>query len=108
MTEQLTDRTVLEGAWQRYDAEFAEHVGEIVTPYEFIETDEQLHWVARIFMFAYGLGSVAGAQTAVPEEIPEEVDQNRVENIVDDVVDIHQSDEFTASAAGIGEDFLAE
>jgi hypothetical protein len=106
MSKPDTDREILEGAWRKYDDVFAEYVGEVVTPYDYLDTEEQVNWAARIFMFAYGLGSIAGAQTAGPDAIDEETDLERVEAIVDDVVDIHASDEFEMSNSRIREDFL--
>jgi len=38
----LSDRDLLEGAWGVYDEGFAEHVGEVVTPREFLDTDDDV------------------------------------------------------------------
>ena len=108
MTDHTSDRELLEETWQLYDVEFAEYVGEIVTPDEYLETDEQVDWAARIFMFAYALGSVAGARTADPDAVTGGTDLERVERIVDEVVAIHDSDEFEVSNERVHEDFLGE
>jgi hypothetical protein len=106
MTPPTTDRELLEAAWQTYDDEFAEHVGHVVTPDDYLDTDEQVDWAARVFMFAYALGSIAGANATDPDPIDAETDRERVETIVDHVVDIHESDAFAASNARVKADFL--
>jgi hypothetical protein len=106
MSELDTDRDLLEETWRKYDDEFAESVGDVITPYEYLDTEAQVNWAARIFMFAYGLGCVAGAQAAGSDAIDRVTDLERVEAIVDDIVDIHQSEEFEVSNARITEDLL--
>lgn len=106
MSDTPTDRDVLEAAWRYYDEAFADHVGDVVTPDEYVDTAEQVEWAARIFMFGYGLGAVAGARTVSPDQAAETPEGERVERIVEDVVDIHASDEFAMSNAGIVSDFL--
>ena len=106
MTELRTDRELLEEAWRAYDEKFAEYVGEVVTPYDYVDTEEQVVWSVRTFMFAYGLGVVAGAEAVASGE--RETDLERVETIVDEVVEIHASDAFDVSSERIVEDFLRE
>ena len=105
MTAPTTDRDHLEEAFRVYDEAFAAHVGEIVTPYEYLDHETQVDWAARIFMFAYGLGAVAHAQATDTRENGE-TDLERVEGIVDDVVDIHASDAFEVSTERVRQDFL--
>lgn len=107
MTTAETDRELLEEAFRAYDEAFAAHVGEIVTPEEYLDDEEQLAWLARVFVFAYGLGSVAGARF-VAEGADAEADAERVERIVDDVVSIHESDAFAASAERVAADLRAD
>lgn len=106
MTADTTDRELLEESWQLYDEEFADHVGAIVTPYEYVDTEEQVDWVARIFMFAYGLGTVAGAHAVAPAAVDGTASQERVDDIVDAVVDIHAAESFAVSNERIKRDFL--
>ena len=106
MTGFTDDRELLERAFGTYDQHFAAHVGEIVTPYEYLDTTEQVEWVGRIFMFAYGLGSVAGARTARPEETHQDIDRHRVESIVAEIVAIHESEGFAVTNDRIVSDFL--
>jgi hypothetical protein len=101
-----TDTDVLDEAFRVYDEEFAEYVGEVVTPYEYVNTQRQVDWAARTFMFAFGLGAVAGANAATPEERAEEVTLDRVEQIVDDIVDIHADDDRAVSTSRVRTDFL--
>lgn len=106
MTDPDSDREILEETWRIYEEEFAEHVGDVVTPYDFVDTDEQVAWAARIFMFGYGLGSVAGAHAAAPGAVEGEADAERVSEVVRTVVEIAESPEFEASAEKVSEDFL--
>lgn len=105
VTETDTDRQLLEETWRQYD-DFAELVGDIVSPYEYLSTEEQVDLTAQIFMFAYALGSVAGAQTAAPDDFTAETDLDRVEAIVDHVINVHDSEEFAVSSSRVEEDFL--
>jgi hypothetical protein len=106
MSDPDTDRELLEATWRAYDNEFAEYVGTVVTPYEYLDTEAQVNWAARIFMFAYALGSLAGAQAVEPDGFDGETDLERVETVVDHVIDVHASEEFAASSGRIREDFL--
>lgn len=108
MTEHLDDTEVLERTWQMYDDEFADHVGAVVTPYDYVTTEQQVEWAARVFMFGYGLGSVAGAQSVAPDATTDGTDRERVDAIVDHVVDIHASDAFDVSTQRVKRDFLEQ
>lgn len=107
MTAFTSDRERLEAAFRYYDEAFADHVGAIVTPSEYLDDDVQTAWLARVFMFAYGLGVLAGARTggASDESVPErDSERERVEGVVETVVDIHESDEFDASVDRVADD----
>jgi hypothetical protein len=106
--EPETDRELLEAAWRSYAGAFGDHVGDVVTPYEYVDTEEQASWAARVFMFGYGLGSLAGAGAAAPDRFDQETDAERVDALVDAVVDISGSDEFEASTERVLADFLEE
>lgn len=105
MTELETDRELLEATWEAYTEEFADHVGDIVTPDEAVENEEHVDWGAQVFMFGYALGSIAGAQVSAPNLQGRETDAARVGNIVDEVIDIAESNEIPVSSARIKEDF---
>jgi hypothetical protein len=105
MTHPETDTELLVATLQMYTEEFTGHVGEVVTPDEFAETEEQVEWAAQVFMFGYALGSVAGAHTAGSDTIDRETDLLRVTNIVDTVTDIAASDEVPISSRSVMEDF---
>lgn len=108
MSKVDTDRELLEATFRTYNEEFAPHVGEIVTPREYVETTDQIDWLARIFMFAYALGSIAGVEASTGSGHGREPDLERVESIVDTVVSIHESDDHEIHAERIRRDFLRE
>lgn len=98
MSDDLTDRELLERTWKLYDEAFAAHVGEILTPEEHLASEAGMDWAAQAFMFAYALGSIAGGSVVAPDDVPAETDLERVEDIVADVVAIAESDAFEASS----------
>lgn len=106
MSDPPSDAELLADTWQLYDAEFADHVGAVVTPYDFVETEDQVEWAARVFMFGYALGSIAGAHAVVPGAVDGEADEERVDAIVEAVVEIADSEEFAVSGPRVREDFL--
>lgn len=105
MAHPETETELLEATWRMYTEEFSDHVGEIVTPSEFAETEEQIEWAAQVFMFGYGLGSIAGAQTAGSATVDRETDLTRINHIVDTVTDIAASDDFAVSTKNVMDDF---
>jgi hypothetical protein len=90
-----------------YDAEFAEHVGEIITPYDHVDTEQQVEWGVQVFMFGYALGVLAQMRYC-PETPTRELDQRRIDNAVSEVVRIAGSDAFGVSTERILEDFIVE
>lgn len=104
MATSMTDRELLEAAWRLYADRFADHVGDVVTPEEHAADEDQVGWVAQVFMFAYGLGAIAGGHAAAPDAVGGAVDRERVEDVVDVVTDIHGSEAFEASAARVEAD----
>lgn len=98
MSGTTTDRERLHEAFRVYEQAFAQHVGDVLTPYGYLDEERQVDWAARVFMFAYGLGAVAATDT--------ETDRERVERLVDDVVGIHESDALDVSTERVKRDFL--
>lgn len=104
--EPQSDRDLLRRTWRTYDEQFAAHVGDIVTPYDYVDTEEEVNWAARVFMFAYALGSVAGANAVAPEAVDAATDEERVANLVDHVIDVQRSDDFAVTSARIRQDMV--
>ncbi len=105
-SEPPTDRDLLQRTWRTYDEQFAAHVGDIVTPYDYVDTEAEVNWAARVFMFAYALGSVAGANAVAPEAVDPETDAERVANLVDHVIDVQRSEKFAVTSGRIREDMV--
>lgn len=108
MSQPKTDQELLESTWRLYADEFAGHVGEVVSPYEHVETECHVDWGAQVFMFGYALGSIAGAHAIAPESIDKESDSARVSRIVDTVIEIAERDNVPVSSSTIKEDFLED
>ncbi len=106
MTQEQHDRQLLETTWQTYNEEFADLVGAIVTPFDYVETREQVDWAARIFMFGYSLGALAGAGADTRTVSAAGTDKERVEGVVDTVVKLAESDAHPVSTERIRRDFL--
>lgn len=105
MTRPDPDRDILEATWQHYDEEFSEHVGDVITPEDHVDTEAHVDWGAQVFMFGYALGSVAGAHETAPDSLDRDMDEERVTDIVDTVVEIAGSDEFAVSSDSVKADF---
>lgn len=52
MTDDITDRELLERAWELSDEAFADHVGEILAPDHHRESELAIDWAAQSFTFA--------------------------------------------------------
>lgn len=108
MTTPQSQPDLLRQAFEIYDEEFAEYVGEIATPDEYELTADQEVEVARIFMFGYALGTLAGAHTEAPATLELETDLERVEGVVEDVVSLNSGNEIEVSATRVAADFRNE
>lgn len=105
VTEPQTDRELLEATWEAYTEEFADHVGDVVSPYEHVETEDQVDWGVQVFMFGYALGSIAGADVATSTTLGAEIDADRVQNIVATVIEIAEADDVPVSSTSVKRDF---
>lgn len=105
MTRPDSDRNLLEATWQLYDEQFSDHVGDVVTPEDHVDTEDHVDWGAQVFMFGYALGSVAGAHATARDSVDRDTDEERVTDIVDTVVEIAGSNEFAVSSDSVKADF---